>query len=161
MQPRFLAITSLCLLATSALGQTKVLFLTHSAGFKHGVIRRAKQFILLLVDHFSNFQTAKLIPSEKAADLKEGLIILSEGVRHPGQITIKADNAKGFESLAKNDQDLQQLDINLILADVFNEAVSIHKLLLPVYISNSSQRPAAPPAHRAPLTFPFLGNINN
>ena len=42
-----------------------------------------------------------------------------------------------------------------------NEAVTIHKLLLPVYISNWSQRPAAPPAHRAPLTFPFLGNINN
>ena len=89
--------------------------------FHVDVIRRAKQFILLLVDHFSNFQTAKLIPSEKAADLKEGLIVLSEGVRHPGQITIKADNAKGFESLAKNDQDLQQLDINLILADVFNK----------------------------------------
>ena len=46
--------------------------------FHVDVIRRAKQFILLLVDHFSNFQTAKLIASEKAADLKEGLIVLSE-----------------------------------------------------------------------------------
>lgn len=43
MRPRLLVIASICLLATSALGQSKVLFLTHSAGFKHGVIRRAKQ----------------------------------------------------------------------------------------------------------------------
>ena len=89
--------------------------------FHVDVIRRTKQFILLLVDHFSNFQTAKLIPSEKAADLKDGLIVLSEGVRQPGKITVKADNAKGFESLAKDDKDLEQLDIDLILTDVFNK----------------------------------------
>ena len=89
--------------------------------FHVDVIKRAKQFILLLVDHFSNFQTAKLVASEKAADLKEGLIVLSEGVRHPGPITIKADNAKGFESLVKNDQDLKQLNIDLIQTDVFNK----------------------------------------
>ena len=89
--------------------------------FHLDVIRRAKQFILLLVDHFSNFQTAKLIPSEKAEDLKEGLIVLSEGMRHPGPITVKGDNAKGLESLQKKDQDLAKLNINLILADVFNK----------------------------------------
>ena len=63
--------------------------------FHADVIRRAKQYILLLVDHFSSFQVAKLIPSEKACDLKEGVILLSAGVRHPGKITIKADNATG------------------------------------------------------------------
>ena len=89
--------------------------------FHVDVIKRAKQNILLLVDHFSNFQTAKLIPSEKATDLKEGLIVLSEGIRHPGKITVKVDNAKGFESLVKNDQDLQRLNIELVLADVFNK----------------------------------------
>ena len=42
----------------------------HPHQFFHvDVIRRAKQNILLLVDHFSNFQTAKLISSEKAEDL--------------------------------------------------------------------------------------------
>ena len=89
--------------------------------FHIDVIRRAKQHILLLVDHFSNFQTAKLIPSEKAVDLKDGLIVLSEGVRQPGPIKVKADNAKGFESLAKNDPDLTRLNIEIIFTDVFNK----------------------------------------
>ena len=89
--------------------------------FHADVIRRATQHILLLVDHFSSFQVAKLIPSEKACDLKEGLIILSAGVRHPGKITIKVDNAKGFESLCKNDKDLARLGIDLILSDVLNK----------------------------------------
>ena len=89
--------------------------------FHADVIRRAKQYILLLVDHFSSFQVAKLIPSEKACDLKEGLILLSAGVRHPGKIVIKADNAKGFESLQKNDKDLERLGIDLILCDVLNK----------------------------------------
>ena len=37
----------------------------------------------------------------------------------------------------------------------------IHMLLLPVYISNWSQRPAAPSVHRAPLIFSFLRNSDN
>ena len=95
---------------------------THPHQYFHAdVIRRAKQYILLLVDHFSSFQVAKLIPSEKACDLKEGLILLTAGVRHPGKITIKADNAKGFESLHKSDKDLERLGINLILCDVLNK----------------------------------------
>ena len=89
--------------------------------FHADVIKRAKQCILLLIDHFSSFQAAQLIPSEKAIDLKSGLISLSTPVRHPDGITIKVDNAKGFESLQKNDKELQSLGINLVLSDVLNK----------------------------------------
>ena len=89
--------------------------------FHADVIRRAKQCILLLVDHFSSYHVATLIPSEKACDLKEGIISLSTGVRHPYGITIKVDNAKGFESLLKNDKELKNLGINIILSDVLNK----------------------------------------
>ena len=39
--------------------------------------------------------------------------------------------------------------------------VLLHVRLLPVCISNWSQRSAPPPAHRVPLIFPFLGSLNN
>ena len=89
--------------------------------FHTDVIKRAGQNILLLVDHFSSFLTATLVPSEKAADLKDGLVVLTEAVRRPGRITVKADNAKGFESLHKNDQELKDLEIDIELADSFNK----------------------------------------
>ena len=50
--------------------------------------------------------TATLIPSEKAQDLKLGIINLTTSVRHPGPITIVTDSAPGFLSLAKSDKDL-------------------------------------------------------
>ena len=89
--------------------------------FHLDVIKRASQKILLLVDHFSSFQAAKLIHSEKACDLKDGILVLTGALRRPGRIVVKTDNAKGFESLHKNDPDLKDLDIELVLADVFNK----------------------------------------
>ena len=89
--------------------------------FHADVIKRARQKILLLVDHFSSFQAAKLIPSETANDLKDGLLVLIGALRRPGKVVVKTDNAKGFESLSKHDPDLRDLDIELILADVFNK----------------------------------------
>ena len=89
--------------------------------FHLDVIKRASQKILLLVDHFSSFQAAKLIKSEKACDLKDGILVLTGALRRPGRIVVKTDNAKGFESLHKNDPDLKDLDIELVLADVFNK----------------------------------------
>ena len=89
--------------------------------FHMDVIKRATQKILLLVDHFSSFQAAKLIKSEKACDLKDGILVLTGALRRPGKIVVKTDNAKGFESLHKSDPDLKDLDIDLVLADVFNK----------------------------------------
>ena len=95
---------------------------THPHEYFHAdVIQRAGQKILLMVDHFSSFQTAKLVDTEQAKDLKDGMIVLTEALRQPGQITIKADNAKGFVSLSNSDQDLTDLNIKIELSDPLNK----------------------------------------
>ena len=89
--------------------------------FHVDVIKRAKQNILLMVDNFSSFQTAMIVESEKAVHLKEGMIRLLEGVRRPGWVTVRADNAKGFESIVKKDEEIEQLKIKLELTDPLNK----------------------------------------
>ena len=90
--------------------------------FHADVIKRSRQKILLVKDHFSSLHTAMLIQSEQAQDLKDGLVHLTQGIRHPGWITMVVDNAKGFESLVKQkDEDLLKLKINLQLTDEFNK----------------------------------------
>ena len=79
--------------------------------FHLDVIKRAKQNILLMVDNFSSFQTAMIVESEKAVHLKEGMIRLLEGVRRPGWVSVRVDNAKGFESIVKKDEEIEQLKI--------------------------------------------------
>merc|ERR1719239_1141565 len=49
------------------------------------------------------------------------MIVLTEALRHPGPITVKADNAKGFASLAQTDQDLLDLKLKLVLSDPLNK----------------------------------------
>ena len=80
--------------------------------FHAGVIRE-RQFILLLTDSFSPFSSAMLIGSEKAEDLRAGLIILTNTVRHPGPITVTTDSAVGFASLARGDKQLTDLNITV------------------------------------------------
>ena len=90
--------------------------------FHADVIKRASQNIFLLVDHFSSAQSAMLIPSEKAVDLKQALLVLLQSMRKPGWIEVSVDNAKGFESLVKQkDAELNNLKIKLDLTDVFNK----------------------------------------
>ena len=90
--------------------------------FHADVVKRASQKIFLLVDHFSSAQSAILIPSEKAVDLKQALLILLQSMRKPGWIEVNVDNAKGFESLVKQqDSELANLKIKLVLTDVFNK----------------------------------------
>ena len=101
--------------------ETKTEVLHPHTVFHIDVIKRAKQNILLLVDNFSSFQTATLIESETAMAMKEGMVRLLEGVRRPGWVTVRADNAKGFESLAKKDDDIDQLKIKLELTDPLNK----------------------------------------
>ena len=74
--------------------------------FHADVIKRENQYILLVIDHFTSLVTAALISSEKAQDLKMGIISLTTSIRHPGPITIVTDSAPGFLSLAKSDKDL-------------------------------------------------------
>ena len=90
--------------------------------FHADVIKRAKQNILTLKDHFSSFQDAILIPSERAEDLKEGLVILTSAMRRPGEIFVSVDNAPGFKSLLLiKDQELMKLNITLVKTDEINK----------------------------------------
>lgn len=45
--------------------------------FHVDIIERATQNIMTIKDHFSSYQDAILVKSEKAEDLKEGLIVLT------------------------------------------------------------------------------------
>ena len=69
--------------------------------FHADVIKRASQNILTVKDHFSSYQDAMLIPSEKAEDLKQGIIMLTSGMRHPNMIQVSPDNSPGFQNLTK------------------------------------------------------------
>merc|ERR1712240_561645 len=86
-----------------------------------GVIKREGQLILLVIDHFTSLVSAALIPSEKAQDLKLGIINLTTAIRHPGPITIVTDSAPGLPSLAKSDKELRDLHISVVIKDHFNK----------------------------------------
>ena len=70
--------------------------------FHADVIKRARQNILIIRDHFSSYLDAMIIKSEKSIDLKEGIIQLTSSMRKPGQIFVSVDNAPGFKSLINN-----------------------------------------------------------
>ena len=89
--------------------------------FHADVIRRKKQYILLITDNFSTFSSSMMINSEKAEDLKTTLILLTSNIRHPGPIHISTDCAPGFSSLAKGDKQLQDLNISISTRDEFNK----------------------------------------
>ena len=90
--------------------------------FHADVIKRASQNILTIKDHFSSFQDATMIPSEKTIDLKEGIIQLISGMRSPGKINISVDNAPGFQTLLQNkDMEMQKLKVFFIKTDELNK----------------------------------------
>ena len=90
--------------------------------FVSDVIKRAKQLIFISRDSFSDFVTTSFVTSEKAEDLKEGIIATTNTIRRQSDITVRTDNAPGFLSLAKNkDKDLAKLKIKLEISDVNNK----------------------------------------
>ena len=100
--------------------------ITNSPGpgvvFVSDVMRRAKQFIFVTRDSFSDFVSTTLIKSESAEDLKQGLILTTSTVRRKSVITVRVDNAPGFVSLKKSaDKDLAKLDIQIELSDPANK----------------------------------------
>ena len=85
--------------------------------FVSDVMKRSKQLILVTRDAFSDFVTTSFIPSEKAQDLKEGLIATTNPVRKWSALSVRVDSAPGFLSLENsNDKDLQMLKIQLDLS---------------------------------------------
>jgi hypothetical protein len=94
---------------------------SHPGHYFHAdVIRREKQKIFLIRDNFSSLIAATLIATEQATDLKKALITLTSTIRLASSITVRVDAATGFQSL-KADKDLQQLGINLSIADPLNK----------------------------------------
>ena len=90
--------------------------------FHADIIKRAQQNILTIKDHFTSFQDATFVPSEKACDLKDGLINITAAIRRPGTIHVAVDNAPGFQTLLKNnDSDLVKLGIHMVKTDELNK----------------------------------------
>ena len=65
--------------------------------------------------------SSTILKSEKAADLKSSPISLTTSMTHPGPISVVTDWAPGFISLAKDDKDLKDLHIQIILRDQLNK----------------------------------------
>ena len=89
--------------------------------FVSDVIKRAKQLIFISRDSFSDFVTTSFIISEKAEDLKEGIITTTSTIRRQSEITVRVDSAPGFLSLAKKDEDMKKLKIKLEISDPNNK----------------------------------------
>ena len=90
--------------------------------FVSDVLKRANQLIFVTRDSFSDFVTTTIIKTEKSEDLKEGIIATTNYVRKNSTISVRVDNAPGFQSLKKtNDGDLQTLKISLELSNPENK----------------------------------------
>ena len=90
--------------------------------FVSDIMRRSKQVIFVTRDSFSDFVTTSIIKSEKTEDLKDGLITTTNTVRKQSEITVRVDNAPGFQSLFKSkDKDLAKLKIKLNLSNEKNK----------------------------------------
>ena len=89
--------------------------------FAADVIRRNRQFILVLRECVTAFTSACLIPDETHSTLRDALIRLCVG-QHPldgPKAVIRVDPAPGFSAL-RNDQSLSQLGISLEIGRVKN-----------------------------------------
>ena len=92
------------------------------SNFVSDVLRRSKQFIFTTRDAFSDFVTTAIIQSEKAEELKEGLIATTSSVRRNSNILVRVDSAPGFKSLSMSkDKDLEKLGISIELSDSKNK----------------------------------------
>ena len=82
--------------------------------FAADVLRRSKQFILVLQDTSTSFTSASIIPDEKTATLLDNLSTLFVALHSPDgpPATIRVDPAPGFQAL-KNDPALLTLGITL------------------------------------------------
>ena len=82
--------------------------------FAADVLRRSRQFILVLRDTSTSFTTACIIPDEKTATLHDSLSTLFVALHSPDgpPATIRVDPAPGFQAL-KDDATLLALGITL------------------------------------------------
>ena len=69
--------------------------------FHLDVIRRAKQRILAIRDHFSSFTNGQIVPSENETNLRDGHFAIVTPLRQASPITVKTDNAAAFQGLVR------------------------------------------------------------
>ena len=86
------------------------------------VMRRCKQFILVLRDTFSSYTSASIMPNEQHDSLRSSLIIMISTLRPNPQshASIRVDTAPGFKPL-KNDSTLSSHKIALDFGRVHNK----------------------------------------
>ena len=92
------------------------------SSFAIDVLRRHKQFILILRDTFSSFTVSQFIESERHDHIREGIIMLISNLRPSihSPVTIRVDTAPGLQSL-KNDIILGKLNIHLDFGRIKNQ----------------------------------------
>ena len=89
--------------------------------FHAEVIRRAKQNILTLKGHLTSFHDAILLSSEKANNLKDGLMQPLIPMQRPSGVYITENNSTGFKSLRiAKDQTFEKHMITLVKTDNVN-----------------------------------------
>jgi hypothetical protein len=90
--------------------------------FNADVLQRSKQKILVIRDLFSCLTAATFVQSEKALDLKDGIIQIIQPIRAHGRVDITVDNDSGMASLVKNPNPaLSSLGINMHLGSKLNK----------------------------------------
>ena len=85
------------------------------------VMRRAKQKVVVARDMFSSYVTAMFIEREDSTSLRSAIIALVSPIRSSGQIIVRTDNAKGFESLTMKDKILNDMNIKIELSNSHNK----------------------------------------
>ena len=85
------------------------------------IMKRAKQKIMVARDMFSSYVTATFIDREDKDTLRNAMINLIQPIRNIDLVTIRTDNATGFQSLAHKDEKLADLNIKLVLSDPHNK----------------------------------------
>lgn len=71
--------------------------------FATDVIRRNRQFILVIRDTFSSFTNAILVPNETAPSLRQGLLRIILMLMSDNGATVRSDNASAFQCLVKDE----------------------------------------------------------
>ena len=94
---------------------------TIGVSFAADIVKRYRQLILVLQETVSSYTLTSLIESEKHEHLRDGLLILSVGLRSlcDHGVTIRVDPAPGFSAL-HNDKDLLSHGIKLELGHAKN-----------------------------------------
>ena len=89
--------------------------------FSADVIRREKQFILLMRESISSFTDAVIIPNETADSLRDGIILLASRMRSPvsPHAVIRTDPASALRSLV-NSTALSKMNLQIELGDAKN-----------------------------------------